>query len=235
MPTARIGITRAEDVPGEDIGDYHRRVREAGGEPVDIALEHHPDPRPPFDARLADDMRGLILTGGVDIDPALYGRTPHPKVRHINHRRDEWETALLRDALARDLPVLAICRGHQVLNVALGGGLLQHIDSGEHRAHYERDGYPSRFHVVRLGEESIVRALLGVDEIEANSRHHQAVLQETLSPSLDATGLSPDGIVEVVESPHHRWVVGVQWHPERDEVAERFAPLFSALVKAASS
>jgi putative glutamine amidotransferase len=234
MTRPRIGITRAEDVPGEAIEDYHRRVREAGGEPIDLALEHYPEPWPPEGVRLADDIRGLILTGGVDIDPYLYGETPHPKVRRTNRRRDEFEIALLRDALARDLPVFAICRGHQLLNVALEGSLLQHIDGDGHRAHYEQEGYPSRWHIVRFAEGSRVRTLLHTDEIEANSRHHQAVLPETLSPSLRATGFSPDGIVEVVESPRYRWLLGVQCHPEREEVAERFAPLFAALVQAAS-
>lgn len=228
-------MTRAEDVPGEQIEDYHRCVRDAGGEPVDLALAHHPEPWPPEGVRLADDIHGLILTGGVDVDPSLYKQTPHPKVRRTNRRRDEFEMALLRDALDRDLPVFAICRGHQLLNVALEGSLLQHIDGDGHRAHYEQEGHPSRWHVVRFAEGSRVRALLDTDEIEVNSRHHQAVLPETLSPSLQATGFSPDGIVEVVESPRHRWLLGVQCHPEREEVAERFAPLFAALVRAASS
>ena len=234
MAAAGISVTRAEDVAGEQIEEYHRCVQDAGGEPVDLALEHHPEPWPPAGVRLPDDVRGLILTGGVDVDPSLYGQAPHPKVRRTSRRRDEFELAFLRDALARDLPVFAICRGHQLLNVALKGSLLQHIDGDGHRAHYEQEGYPSRWHVVRLAEGSRVRALLGADEIEVNSRHHQAVLPDTLSPSLRATGFSPDGIVEVVESPHHRWLLSVQWHPERQEVAERFAPLFAALVRAAA-
>ena len=235
MTAPRIGITKAEDVPGEAIEDYHRRVREAGGEPVDLALAHYPEPWPPEGVRLPDDVGGLILTGGIDVDPSLYGQAPHPKVRRTNRRRDEFEIALLHGALARDLPVFAICRGHQLLNVALEGSLLQHIEGDGHRAHYEQEGYPSRWHVVRLAEGSRVHELLGADEIEVNSRHHQAVLPETISPSLRATGFSPDGIVEVVESPQHRWLLGVQCHPEREEVAQRFAPLFAALVRAAAS
>jgi putative glutamine amidotransferase len=231
----RIGITRAEDVPGEDIEDYHRRVREAGGEPIDLALADYPEPWPPEGPHLPDDTRGLILTGGVDVDPFHYGQSPHPRVRGTNRRRDEFEMAFLHDALARDLPVFAICRGHQLLNVALQGSLLQHIDGDGHRAHYDREGYPSRWHVARFAEESRVRAILGVGEIEVNSRHHQAVLPNTLSPSLVATGFSPDDIVETVESPQYRWLLGVQWHPEREEVAERFLPLFAALVAAASA
>lgn len=235
MTAPRIAITRAEDVPGEDIDDYHRRVREAGGEPVDLALAHYPETWPPAGIRLPDDMRGLVLTGGIDVDPSLYGQAPHPKVRRTNRIRDEWEMSLLRDALDRDLPVFAICRGHQLLNVALEGSLLQHIDGDGHRAHYEQEGYPSRWHAVRVVKGSRVHGLLGAEEVEVNSRHHQAVLPDTLSSSLRATGFSPDGIVEVVESPQHRSLLGVQCHPEREEVAERFAPLFAALVHAASS
>jgi putative glutamine amidotransferase len=224
-------VTRWEDVLGERIEDYWERVEEAGGEPVDL----HDRGRGEGDA-----LDGIILTGGLDVAPARYGESPHPKVKQADPARDDFEMDLLTDALARDLPVLAICRGHQILNVALGGRLHQHIEDGSHRADYRSDGYPSRWHTVRLEPDSRLRELLDVAEVEVNSRHHQGVLLETLAPDLAAVALAPDGIVEAVESRRHRWVVGVQWHAERPERAHpRFQassrPLFQAFVAHARS
>jgi putative glutamine amidotransferase len=224
----RIGVSRWEDVTGEKIEAYWARVREAGGEPIDL--------REPSTA--APDLDGLILTGGLDVAPERYGETAHPKVKRTDPARDAFEEALLASALQRDLPVLAICRGHQLLNAVLGGRLLQHIEGDGHRADYSQEDVPSRWHTVRLAPESRLRALLGVEELEVNSRHHQAVLPETLAPGLTAVAVSPDGLVEAVESARHRWVVGVQWHPERLETehpgfAERSALLFRALVREA--
>lgn len=225
---ARIGVTRWQDMRSEQIEPYWQRVREAGAEVVALAGPQ---------ASIAS-VDGLILTGGLDVVPERYGESPHPKVKRTDDARDAFELALLRDALAADLPVLAICRGHQLLNVALGGRLLQHIDSGEHDAHRKVEGVPSRWHRVRLAPGSRLRALLGADEIEINSRHHQAVLPETLAPGLEPVAFSPDGLVEAVESREHRWLIGVQWHPELAEAdhpgfAQRCQPLFAALVEEA--
>ncbi len=228
MPAARplIGVTRWEDVLGERIEDYWERVREAGGEHIDL---HDP-------VSSVDSLDGMILTGGFDIVPERYGETPHPKVRFMDATRDDFELALLREAMARDLPVLAICRGHQVLNVALGGRLLQHIEGRAHPADYKTDGYPSRWHTVELAPGSRLRAAFGADEVEVNSRHHQGVLPENLATGLEVVATSPDGIIEGVESASHRWVVGVQWHPEREESDHpQFRPssrrLFAAFVE----
>jgi gamma-glutamyl-gamma-aminobutyrate hydrolase PuuD len=226
-PRPRIGVTRWEDVPGEKIEAYWARVREAGGEPVDLDNN----------ATIAG-FDALILTGGLDVDPARYGEQPHPKVKHVDARRDAFEEAALRSALDRDLPVLAVCRGHQLLNVHLGGRLLQHIDTGEHRAHLSQEGQPSRWHTVRV-ESPRLRAIIGAGEVEVNSRHHQAVVPETLAPGLAVAATSPDGLIEAVESEAHTWVVGVQWHPERLEpehpaFAAMGRPLFEALAEAAT-
>ncbi len=222
----RIGVTRWEDVLGERIEDYWERVREAGGDAVDL---HGPGTG-------ADSLDGLILTGGFDVVPERYGDEPHPKVRFTDAARDDFELALLDDTLARDLPVLAICRGHQVLNVGLGGRLRQHIEGRAHPADYRSDGYPSRWHTVRLAPGGRLRAAFGADEIEVNSRHHQGVLPNTLAPDLQIAATSPDGIIEGMESASHRWVVGVQWHPEREERDHpKFLPdsrrLFAAFVE----
>jgi putative glutamine amidotransferase len=227
MAEPRIGITRWEDVPGERLQFYWDRVREAGADVVDLSATDESN----FD--------GLILTGGIDIDPERYGEERHPKVRHTDPRRDEFELTILRRALDADLPVLAICRGHQLLNVALGGSLLQHIEGDGHRAHKDGD-MPSRWHTVQLELGSRLHAAYGVDAMEVNSRHHQAVLPGMLAADLRVAAYSPDGVVEAAESIRHSWVVGVQWHPERREpdhagFAERSRLIFQAFVMAARS
>ncbi len=224
MTEPRIAITRWEDVPGERLQFYWDRAREAGAEVVDLLSTE----RTQFD--------GLILTGGIDVDPVLYGQERNAKVRHVDPRRDEFELTVLRRALDADLPVLAICRGHQLLNVALGGSLLQHIEGDGHRAH--KDGeMPSRWHAVQLETGSRLHAAYRTGEMVVNSRHHQAVLEETLAPDLHCVARSSHGLVEGVESASHSWVVGVQWHPERLEsdhpaFAERSRNLFQAFVAA---
>jgi putative glutamine amidotransferase len=228
QPAIRIGVTRWEDIPGERSQWYWESARQAGGEVVDL----------PGPDTSVSGLGGLVLTGGLDVEPERYGEERHPKVKQTDGRRDEFELALLRAALAADLPVLCICRGHQLLNVAFGGKLLQHIEGNAHRAKFHLEGIPSSWHTVRPEPGSRVHAIMGAGEIEINSRHHQAVLPELLAPGLDATAFSPDGLVEAVESRTHRWVVGVQWHPELPEVehpgfAERCQPLFEALVREA--
>jgi len=241
----RIAITRWEKVPGEDIAEYHRRVIEAGGEPLDLCIEFVVD-RGLCCVDILAGATGFILTGGVDIDPACYHETPHPRVKRTDHSRDEFELVLLGQALVYDIPILAICRGHQLLNVAFGGGLLQHIDGDGHVADYRSEGFPSRWHEVSVRQGSRLHAALSLPAGQAgaagtlvNSRHHQAVTPERLAPRLEVVARSPDGLVEGVESLAHRWVVGVQWHPERLEPCQRgfadtSALLFQELVRQAS-
>jgi putative glutamine amidotransferase len=241
----RIAITRWEKVPGEDIAEYHRRILEAGGEPLDLCIDFVVH-RECCCVDTLGGATGLILTGGVDIDPALYGETLHPRVKRTDRSRDEFELVLLGQALVHDLPILAICRGHQLLNVAFGGGLLQHIDGDGHVADYRSEGFPSRWHEVTIREGSRLHAALGLPACPpgaagalVNSRHHQAVTPERLAPRLEVVARSPDGLVEGVESLAHRWVVGVQWHPERlepqqDGFVQASALLFRELVRQAS-
>ena len=182
-----------------------------------------------------------MLTGGVDVDPARYGAERHPKVRQTHPERDAMELACLEAALRRDIPVLAICRGHQLLNVAFGGTLLQHIESGEHRADYRSEGYPSRWHDLRITPATRLAEMLGATTFETNSRHHQAVRPSDLAAGLCAVAFADDDgddLVEGVESVEHEWVIGVQWHPERlEEHKPEFAPrmrrLFDAFMSAA--
>ncbi len=146
---------------------------------------------------------GLVLTGGVDVDPALYGEAPHLATAQPCPERDELEIRLLRTALERDLPVLAICRGLQLMNVALGGTLQQHIE-----------GHRGVDHAVELTGR--LAGIMGPGP-EVNSRHHQALAK--VAAPLQVTGKAGD-VVEAVEVRGYRWVVGVQWHPE-DMVADR--------------
>ncbi len=202
-----VGVSRWEDVPGETIERYWDRLQEAGLEPVDLSGP---------EKGLAG-CGALVLTGGVDIDPSRYGEERHERVRRTDPARDEYELGLLNEALRQGLPVLAICRGHQLLNVALGGSLLQHIDGGLHAADYRSEGFPSRSHEVSLAAQSRLSDWLQAETLTVNSRHHQAVTPDRLAPGLRPIATSPDGLVEAVESERHDWVVGVQWHPEREE------------------
>jgi putative glutamine amidotransferase len=201
---------------------YHEALRQAGAEPLVID-----------DAKLPADAAGLLLPGGVDIDPHRYGEKRAPETDRPNKARDEHELGLLAQALERDVPVLAVCRGHELLNVALGGSLLQHIQGEGHR-HAASGGELSGWHEVTLSEDgSLLAAVYGKGrKLRVNSRHHQCVTGDRLSPQLKAVAGSPDGVVEAVESPSHRWVVGVQWHPERPEMRPAADPLFEAFVAA---
>jgi len=199
---------------------YYESLRKAGGEPLVVD-------RPELPAEVA----GLLLTGGVDVDPHLYGEPPDPRTERPNKPRDSHERLLLQQALERDLPVLAVCRGHQFLNAALGGSLVQHIEGDGHRAD---DAGESRWHTVSLvNGGGRLRAVYGDRrELRVNSRHHQAVTAERLAPSLVSLAESPDGLVEAAESRGQRWVVGVQWHPERPEMHPAADALFAAFVAA---
>jgi putative glutamine amidotransferase len=161
-----------------------------------------------------DAVRGLVLTGGEDVNPAEYGAEPHPALGEINPRRDRWEIALVREARARRIPTLAICRGIQILNVALGGTLVQDIPAQWPGALPHEDGERgARSHPLEIVTGSATEGALGGTLIAVNSIHHQAI--DKLASGLRITARSPDGLVEAVETEDDGWwVVGVQWHPE---------------------
>lgn len=231
----RIGVTLWDDVPPEAEARYLDRVTEAGGEIV--RLEQANAAEVPA---IVPGLDGIVITGGIDVDPDVYGAERHAKVKEVDRARDEMELAALRAALDADLPVLAICRGHQLLNVGFGGQLLQHIDSGEHRADFATPGYPSRWHDVRIEDGSRLAGALalpsGSAACEVNSRHHQAVTPESLGAGLRPVAWSDDhgrDLVEGMESTSHSWVVGVQWHPERlEEHKPAYAPVMRRLFAA---
>ena len=205
--------------------DYDAAVRRAGATPKPLSLD---DPA----ATALDGVDGLLLTGGDDVDPAIYGEPPHPTYDVSEPGRDAFEIDLVRRALDADLPVLAICRGLQVLNVALGGTLIQDIPSEPAPLlQHDAEGPPTTLaHTVRVTPGSCLASLIGADDRRAvNSRHHQSV--RALGQGLVATATSPDGVIEGAEVPHARFCVGVQWHPENFTAGE-FDSLFRGFVDA---
>lgn len=174
--------------------------------------------------QLVDVLDALVVAGGADVDPARYGQPPHPVLQAPRPDRDDAETALVDAAVERDLPLLGICRGMQVMAVAAGGSLEQHLpDRVGHDGHSPAPGrYGS--HAVRTAEGSLLRAVLG-ERVEVPAYHHQAVLTH---PGYDATGWAEDGVVEAMEAPGARWRVGVQWHPEVGPDGRLFAALIDA-------
>ena len=231
MTKPRIGITRSGSAEriSPSYQSYHERIREVGAEPVDL----YPSIGTPAGELIAG-LDGLVVSGGPDVLPERYGAERAPETDQGDPARDELEFGLLREALARDMPVLAICRGQQVLNVAFGGRLLQHIPGDTHRALDEGRG-DSRWHDVIVEADSALGRLIGSGRVQTNSRHHQAVPGGAVGEGLVVTAVAEDGIVEGLEAPAHRWVLAVQWHPERDEVAARFRLLFEAFVAAAAA
>lgn len=203
---------------------YVAAVVAAGGLPVLLP------PVPSSDAaRSAVAMLdGLLLTGGADIEPVRYGAEPTATTQAPRQDRDRWEADLLAEALARDLPVLAICRGHQLLNVAVGGTLHPHLpDLIGHTGHAPGPAVEGTT-AVRLDEGSPVASILGA-EVKVPCYHHQAI--DRLGTGLDVVGRADDGVIEAVVLRDRRFVIGVQWHPEDGDDSR----LFEALVAAARS
>ncbi|MEJ2633342.1 MAG: gamma-glutamyl-gamma-aminobutyrate hydrolase family protein [Acidihalobacter sp.] len=196
-----IGLTtygRGENNRYSLPAEYVDAVRRAGGIPVLIWLE---------------SLDGLILSGGGDIDPARYGGSQHETLYNIDHERDDFEFALVEQALSRRMPLLCICRGMQVLNIHLGGTLYEHVPDvyGEEVLHRAPPREPTP-HALRIVAGTHLAGLLGREEVETASWHHQSV--NTLGRGLVPAAYAPDGLVEAVELPDYPWLVAVQWHPE---------------------
>ena len=206
---------------------YVDAVQRVGG----IAVLLPPDPaavRAPD--RLLDLIDALVLAGGADLDPAAYGAEPHPATSGTVPERDAFELALARRAMERDIPFLGICRGMQVMNVARGGTLCQHLpDDYGHEDHRRSPGsFDNADHDVRLVHGSLVARAAHEELHGSKSHHHQGV--ERIGEGLEVTGWATiDDLPEAIEVPGNRFSLGVQWHPEVDETS----PLIAALVEEA--
>lgn len=227
-----IGVTTY----GRDAGgrytlpaEYVAAVQRAGGLPVLIP------PVPECAERYLALVDGLILTGGGDIDPRHYGGANHATIYLVDGERDRLELDLARQVVRGGLPTLGVCRGAQIVNVALGGTLIEHLPSvvGERVLHRKPPREPTP-HPVRIAPGSRLAAVLGATEVQPMSWHHQAI--RAVAPRLDVVAHAPDGTIEAIEMPSHPWLLAVQWHPELtagvDAVQQR---LFDALVAACAA
>jgi putative glutamine amidotransferase len=203
-------------------------IERAGGLPLLISPETSPEAR----AELIRRLDGLLLPGGEDINPARYGADAHPKTGTAVDARDHSEIALVHAALDADLPLFCICRGHQVLNVALGGTLVQDIPDliDTELVHWVRDPRTERPHRVQVDPQSKLAGILGATDVSVNSIHHQAIY--TVAPGLITTAHAPDGIIEGLEVPGRRFALSVQWHPEDLTDDPMMQGLFDAFVAA---
>jgi putative glutamine amidotransferase len=213
----------AWDMPASVVPQrYLDKVLGAGATPVIL-------PAVPDIAGVLARLDGLLLVGGGDLDPMRYGAIPHPKNNRVNLVRDDAEMALIEEALQQRLPILGICRGLQLLNVALGGTLHQHVpDVVGHERHSGGDGVFTR-HDVHLNPRCVLSRALTRTTLEVSSLHHQAI--DRLGRGLTPCAWSDDGLIEAVELEGHPFTVGVQWHPEADEEVG----VFTALVAAAAA
>jgi len=221
-----IGVTRCSKLP-----DYLASIEQAGGEPRVLEFDHGAD-------AVLREIDGVLLTGGGDVDPALYGEDRHPTVQNAEAGRDAFEIALARRAIEADVPLLAICRGAQVLNVAAGGTLVQDIPSAvtTQLRHAVDDRPDCMAHTITIDDGSRLAQVLGreardICACSVNSRHHQSV--GSVGSGLTVSARSEDGIVEAIERPSARFCIGVQWHPENFWRTGEFAPLFEAFIAAA--
>jgi gamma-glutamyl-gamma-aminobutyrate hydrolase PuuD len=215
--------------------DYKQSILHVGGEVriIDASMT--------VDVALAS-IDGLLLTGGDDVTPDRYGEAPHPTIVGAEPGRDEFEGALIAAARKTDLPILAICRGIQILNVACGGTLVQDIPSQVHGALIHNLESPPHqsyefAHEVWLDKETLLASLMrerlrDTDACDVNSRHHQAVKE--VAPGFKVSATAPDGVIEAIEDPNARFCVGVQWHPENFFRTGEFRPIFEGFLEAAS-
>ena len=208
--------------------DYVDAVNKAGGVPLLLPPVEDAETVCRY-VRLCD---GFILSGGGDINPALYGEIPHPKLEEFHSTLDRAQWLLTQEILRADKPLLAVCRGVQLLNVVQGGSLWQDVSAIDHPVmlHSQFSPRGDLFHPVDIAQDSILHRLFG-DKLVVNSFHHQCLKDP--GKGLEITATAPDGIIEAVEMPDHRFVIGIQWHPEMLLTAsDTMLPLFRQLMLA---
>jgi putative glutamine amidotransferase len=215
MKKPLIGVTASmlRELPNRDwifnTNDYFRAVQDAGGVPVLLPFV----PNEEEAAEVLDRLDGLLLSGGADIDPLIFGEQPHQKLGAVSPERDAAEIAYTRVALKRDMPVFGVCRGHQVLAVAAGGSLYQDIPAQVPGANKHAQDGPRWFasHTVAAVPGTRLATLMG-NSFRVNSYHHQSV--KDVPTGFIGSAVAPDGINEALEHPGHKFVLSVQWHPE---------------------
>lgn len=213
MQKKKVGVTNSSEKRAEF---YCQALTEVGVDPVVLI--------PGTDLSVLEGLDGLLLSGGSDVNPARYGQEPAPETQKPNNERDELEIALVLKAIEKDMPILAICRGMQILNVATGGTLKQHVEG-----HTSVQGEEPNKHAVAITAGSKLSRIIG-DNTTVNSYHHQAV--EILGKGLAETAWSDGDITEAVEMPSQKFVLGVQWHPEKDFITNADSrALFKAFAK----
>jgi putative glutamine amidotransferase len=234
-----VGIT-CSTLPGTEGGGprqmlnraYVWAIEQAGGVPLILPATTDLEAA----ARYLSVLDGLMLSGGVDVAPARYGQEPHPQLGEVDLDRDATELTLIPAAVAQDMPIFGICRGIQVLNVALGGTLYQDLPSErpgpiQHQQSKAQIPRNQASHSIRVEGDTRLASLVGEGEVRMNSFHHQA-LKDVAAP-LIVTALAPDGVIEGVESPTHRYLVAVQFHPEETAPNdEKSRKLFEGFVAA---
>lgn len=173
--------------------------------------------------QLSNVLSGLILSGGGDVDPALYNES-NKGSKDLNRERDEFEIKLIRELYNKNKPILAICRGMQVLNVAFGGTLIQHVEG-----HYQKESREVLTHEIFIRKGTRLHGILGKDRIKVNSFHHQAI--KDVAPFFVVSAVSDDGIIEAIEHTSHKFILGVQFHPEYMHEKEPFSRLFNYFIE----
>ncbi|HEY9053676.1 MAG TPA: gamma-glutamyl-gamma-aminobutyrate hydrolase family protein [Rectinemataceae bacterium] len=235
----RIGITSFSDRQGTSdyfcVGErYCRSVSLAGGIPLVLPIGEREEA-----SGYVDNFDALLLSGGKDLDPELYGQDPMPGLGLFDRRRDDWELALLAATRKEGKPILGICRGFQLINVASGGSLFQDASLRQGSKAHRLEGYPldRLFHSIRVSESSILATAVGTSSIRVNSSHHQLI--DRLGSGLRATAWASDGAIEAfepIEALDGAFLLGVQFHPEALALNHKpFLGIFKALVAAASS
>jgi putative glutamine amidotransferase len=210
--------------------EYYQAILLAGGIPVLLANVESQS----ITKALIESIDGLLLTGGGDIHPRTYGQKPHEKLSTTTVARDRFELEAIRLSLADNMPILGICRGHQVLNIAMGGTLYQDLSCVEHKTliHSDPEQTGKILHKVKIQKDSKLFQIIGSTAIETNSSHHQVV--DKLGKGLKATAFASDGLIEGIEHSQYDFVIGIQWHPEGIIKRQHSLKLFRAFIKAAS-
>jgi len=235
-PDYSDGIRKDSRSPGEPTYFLRARyvdvIKDLGGIPFLLPVTKDPN----LQADLLNRIDGLLITGsGPDLDPRLYGERPAARFKIMSKERAGFELGLAKRALKRNQPVLGICGGLQLLNVAMGGSLIQDIPAqSEAPLTHRQEGAATRTsHSVRIIPKTRLSRILRVDRLKVNSSHHQAA--KRVAPGFVVSAVAPDGIIEALESPAHRFVIGVQWHPEflyrKDEASRR---LFKSFLRQSS-